>query len=328
MKKTLSFAMVLTILIPAFSIFAQGDLKALAEANAKMYMQPFITSFGMNMNSGLSHSAKAHSILGFDISVKAMFDVIPDEDKVFNFDISAVDWEYMGVTVPGTVLFTETELPTIFGGMGTITPDRDNVADHLNQELGTSLSGSDLPSEIDNLAITLAGVDLSTIPMFRPQISVGLPLKSELLVSYLPIPLGDLGDGTFQAYGLKHSLDQYIPMPTPFLNLSAQFVYQKFDLEVITSTHTNFNLQVSADVPMITAYALFGMDNSNLEASYTVDNPDSPLDGQEIGFELEGANGFRSTFGLTLKMMVFYLNVDYTLGEHNVLSIGSGLTLR
>lgn len=328
MKKVVALLVVLGVLIPTHSILAQGDLESLAKTNASLYIEPFITSFGMNLNSGLSHTAKVHKILGLDISVKAMFDVVPEEAQTFDFDVSGVEWDYMGITIPGTVLFTDTELPTIFGGTGTINPDRDNVATYINQQAGTSLSGNDLPSEVDNLAITLAGVNRSMIPMFRPQLSLGLPLNSEFLVSYLPVPLGDLGDGTFQAYGLKHSLDQYIPMPTPFLNLSAQFVYQSLDLGVITSTHTHYNLQVSADVPMISFYALLGMDASNLEASYTVDDPGSPLYGEKIGFELEGKNGFRSTFGVTLKLMLFYLNADYTLGEHNIFSAGAGITFR
>ena len=327
--KTRFFLILISILIIPYQIaVAQGDINTLAQKNGKMYMKPLITSFGMNVNSGLTHTAKVHKILGFDISLKVMFDAIPDEDKVFEFDFSDFEWEFMGITVPGDVLFTETELPTIFGDTGTLTPDRDNVADYLNQQLGTSLTGDNLPSEIDDLALSLVGVNLSTVPFVLPQVSIGLLLKSALLFSYLPIPLGDLGDGSFSSFGLKHSLDQYIPMPTPFLNLSVQAVFQKLDLGVITSNHSNFNLQASVDIPMVTFYALLGVDKSNLEASYTISDPGSPLDGEKIEFDLEGENGFRTTFGFRLKLMLFYLNADYTLGTHNTLSLGVGLTFR
>lgn len=327
--KTRFFLILLLILIfPYQIVIAQGDIKTLAQKNGKMYMKPLITSFGMNMNSGLTHTAKVHKILGFDISLKLMFDAISDEDKVFEFDVSNLEWEFMGITIPGDVLFTETEVPTIFGGTGTLAPDKDNVADYLNQQLGTSLTGSDLPSEIDDLAIPLTGVDISIVPLARPQISIGLPLNSELLFSYIPIPLGDLGDGSFRSFGLKHSLDQYIPLPMPFLNLSVQAVFQNLDLNVITSSHSNFNLQVSADFPIVTFYALLGVDKSNLEASYTISDPGSPLDGEKIEFDIEGENGFRTTFGLRLKLLLLYLNADYTLGTHNTFSLGVGVTFR
>ncbi|MFQ6615360.1 MAG: DUF6588 family protein [Fidelibacterota bacterium] len=328
MKRLFSLFLVIILMSPFQVVSAQGDLESLAQENAKKYIQPFITSFGMNMNSGLTHTAKVHGILGFDISIKAMVDVIPDEAKTFDFDVSGLEWSYMDVTIPGSVLFTDTELPTVFGTEGTLTADRDNVANYLNDALGTNLTGEDIPSEIDNVGISLAGLDMTTVPMFRPQLGLGLPLKTELLLSYIPIPLGDLGDASFRAFGLKHKLDQYFPLPTPFLNLSLQAVYQSLDLDIIKSTHTNLNIQASADMPFITAYALVGLDKSNLEASYTIESPGSPLDGQEVGFELEGENGLRTTFGVTLKMLLFYLNADYTLGEHNVLSLGAGITFR
>ena len=41
--------------------------------------------------------------------------------------------------------------------------------------------------------------------------------------------LGDL-DGAFSTFGLKHDLDQYIPLHTPFLNAAAQIVFQKLHL--------------------------------------------------------------------------------------------------
>ena len=316
------------------NVRAQGDLTDLAKNNAKSYIQPFITAFGMNMNSGLTHTAKVHKILGFDISLKGMMAIIPDDELTFDFDLTGFDFDYSiegtgeVITVPATVLYSDnTEMPTFFGGTGTLTPSATNVATYLSDTNTTGLviSSQDL-GDLDSLSLTLSGINLSVLPMFRPQISLGLPMNSELLLSYMSFASDNLDNGSFFSLGLKHSLDQYIPMPTPFLNLAAQGVYQKLELGVITSTHTNFNLQASADFPIISIYGLLGMEKSNLEASYTIE--EGELEGEKIGFSLDGDNAIRATIGAKLKLALIYFNVDYTIGKHNVMTLGTGVTLR
>ena len=331
MKKLIMYVLVFFLIIPSALIFGQGDLKNLIATNGKMYIQPLVTASGMGLNSGLTHTAKAHKLFGFDISIKSMFVTIPDVDKTFIFDASAVDFEYkvMGIDtikIPGSVIYPNTELPTIFGGGPfSLEPDSSGIAGYINEQLPqlpAEVTAQDLASENIESPPSITGIDIPTLPLFRPQISLGLPMNSELLLSYMSIPLGDLGDGSFSTFGLKHGLDQYIPMPTPFLNAAAQIVFQKLDLGVITSSHVNINLQASADFPIVTFYGLLGIDNSKVEASYTQSG------GTEIKFDLKGENSFRTNLGVRLKLAFFYLNADYTIGKYNVFSLGIGITIR
>jgi len=329
-KYILTTAMIFCLLF-INNLRAQGDLTDLAKNNAKSYIQPFITAFGMNMNSGLTYTAKVHKVFGFDISLKVMADMIPDDELTFDFDLTGFDFDYLiegtenVITVPASVLYSDnTEMPTFFGGTGTLTPSATNVASYLSDTLEVEISPGDL--DLNDLSLTLSGINLSVLPMFRPQISVGLPMKTELMLSYTAIKSDDFEDGSFLSLGLKHSLDQYIPMPTPFLNLAAQGVYQKLELGVISSTHTHFNLQASADFPIISIYGLLGMDKSSLEASYTIE--EGELEGEKIAFSLDGENAFRTTIGAKLKLALLYLSVDYTIGKHNTITVGTGVTLR
>mgnify|MGYP001279221449 CR=1 FL=1 len=330
MKRLIKYAMKFFVFIPSTLVFGQGDLGQLVATNGKMYIQPFVTASGMGLNSGLTHTAKAHKLFGFDISIKSMFVTIPDVDKTFIFDASEINLEYtadngQSIIIPGSIIYPSTTLPTVFGGANEeseLEPDWDGMVDYL--ELSSGSSGL-LEDNYENIIETppgISGIDIPTLPLVRPQISLGLPMNSELLLSYMSIPLGDLGDGSFSTFGLKHGLDQYIPMPTPFLNAAAQIVFQKLDLGVITSSHTNINLQASADFPIVTFYGLLGIDNSKLEASYT------QLGETEIKFDLKGENGFRTNLGVRLKLAFFYINADYTIGKHNVFSLGTGITIR
>ena len=329
MKRLIMCTLIFFLIFPSAMIFGQADLKNLIAINGKMYVQPLVTASGMGLNSGLSHTAKVHKLFGFDISFKAMVVTIPDAEKTFVFDASAINLEYIDdgqtITIPGSVIYPSTTLPTVFGSGNeqfSLGPDWDGMADYLELPAGSGDLLKDSYASSLETPPEISGIDIPVLPLIRPQVSLGLPMNSELLVSYISIPLGDLGDGSFSTFGLKHSLDQYFPMPTPFLNAAAQIVFQKLDLGVITSSHTNINIQASADFPIVTFYGLLGIDNSKLEASYT------QLDGTEIKFDLKGENSFRTNLGVRLKLAFFYINADYTIGKYNVFSLGTGITIR
>uniref|UniRef100_A0A7V0Z4H3 Uncharacterized protein n=1 Tax=candidate division WOR-3 bacterium TaxID=2052148 RepID=A0A7V0Z4H3_UNCW3 len=48
------------------------------------YTQPLITSFGTGISTGIFHSARSHSLLGFDIGVRGMLIQIPEMGKYFD----------------------------------------------------------------------------------------------------------------------------------------------------------------------------------------------------------------------------------------------------
>ena len=97
-------------------------LKSMVSSNAEMYVNPLVTAFGSGMNSGWFHSAKPHKLLGFDIGVRAMMVTFPDDQKIFEFDISQLsDYSFStlistySISLTAADLYPNHEVPTFFG---------------------------------------------------------------------------------------------------------------------------------------------------------------------------------------------------------------------
>ncbi len=352
MKRLLSF-LILTLAIAVTSragaVDFQAELKKLAEDNARGYVGPFATAFGTAMNSGLYHTAKPHAILGFDVSVKISVVQIADQDLTFDFILPTS----FPVTIPslGTrnlnanLLYPDRKGPTMFGeNKGKLLQASDaslesalltaGISSADIQNLRNSGEYTTVLNTINADAITTppgTGVDLLPLPI--PQASVGLPFKTEILVRFIPeIDAGDFGKVKFLGFGVKHSISQWIPVPLFGLDITGQYATQKLELGPITSNNTAFNLAVSRRfgfmLASVTPYAGFGMESSDIEVDYTIDNPGNAFHGQNVAFDLKGNNKSRMTAGARLQLMIFTFNADINMGEYTAYSAGLGITLR
>ncbi len=363
MKRFLSFFLAIGLIVSmverASAVDFQAELKKLAQDNARGYITPLATGFGTCMNSGLYHTAKPHGLLGFDISVKIMGAKIPDKDKTFNFIMP--DFTVPGNTIPGQsaelILDNHVIYPgsrqtaTIFGDSAvTIAPNmagadsalaRAMQGNHRSElEIQAALHSPQWQNAKSNIPTlqTVKGLNLPALPLVMPQVSVGLPFKTEVLVRYVPkVKAGDIGDVKFLGVGVKHSISQWIPMPLLGIDISGQYVWQKLTVgDLIESKHTALNVEVSRRFGFmllsITPYVGAGTESSNLKISdYTVagsTNPSIPNGTVIPGFDLKGDNKGRMTFGGRLQLLFFSLNADYSIGAYNTYSVGVGLTLR
>ena len=361
-------ALTLTVALSGRSVAADVDfeeqLKKLAEENGKGYIGPFSTAFGTNMNSGLYHSAKPHAFLpipGFDISIKFTVSQVSEEDLTYSFilpDAIPLPTEQFLLGYPEldtlwinpNTIYTNTETPTAFGESEWEGFEPTGA----EQALLDALSNAGLNSmEIEILRQTgmidslvgrvpnfpsPPGIGVDILPLIMPQVSVGLPLKSEVLLRYMPeFNAPDFGKISFTGVGLKHNLSQWIPVPMFPVDISAQFVWQQIKIgELIESTHTAFNLQASKKLGLpflsITPYVGVGFESSSIDVSYEVENPEGlpylPKDGTPIEFSLKGKNKSRLTGGLRLGLTFLTINADYSSGEYDTYSAGIGLTLR
>jgi hypothetical protein len=325
----------------------QEELKKLAEANAKGYVGPFATAFGTAMNSGLYHTAKPHALLGFDISAKISLVQVNDEDLVFDFivptSIPVSIPGYGSRTLDGTILYPDRETPTMFGESeeGMLTADSTSV---YNALIAAGLTAGDITniqnagqysSIVSSVPVirTPPGLGVDMVPLFMPQVSVGLPLKTEVLVRLIPeTDAGDFGKVKFLGLGIKHSISQWIPIPLMGIDITGQYATQKLTLGPIESNNTAFNLQVSRKLGLlfisITPYAGFGMESSSMKVDYTIDKPGDPLDGTNVAFDMDGDNTSRLTVGARLGLAFLTINADYSMGEYNAATLGIGLTIR
>ena len=339
MKKLL---IVLIVLAFAFS-FAnaqsfQEELQKLAAENAQGYLKPFPTAFGTNMNSGLFHTAKTHKpFLGFDVGVKVMFAFVPDEDMTYDFQLptTPITFDYMGQTVSLTPadIYSDTEAPTVFGeDKEELAADPVLVADALAAQGITGLSVAQIQQLInDYLIIDIPpGFDIPGLPLMIPQVSVGLPMKSEILLRFYPKTKvsDDLGEFGFFGIGVKHSISQYIPLFP--INLSAQFAYQSLNFgDIIESKHMSLGVVASKGLILFTPYVGVNYESSSLSVDYTVniEDPNDPFyedyNGTQVSFDMDGDNSFHMRAGVYFRLLIIGINAEYAMGKYNAATVGA-----
>lgn len=93
-------------------VHAQGIAAATADANKFVgnYLQPFGEGEIYNMSRGWFSTARAHKLLGFDVSVSLQAAVVPSDKQSFTFNNA----DYSTFKLNGGA--TSASLPTFMGG--------------------------------------------------------------------------------------------------------------------------------------------------------------------------------------------------------------------
>ncbi|NOZ09170.1 MAG: hypothetical protein GXO91_09925 [FCB group bacterium] len=329
-------------------------LQTLISDNARGYLGPAPTAFGTNINSGTFHTAATHKFLGFDFTLNSSVAEIPDADLTFDFILPQeqlpFNIPFMGGSVDVSMSLDQLyeddrAVPTIFGSKdeGSIEVDelkaQNIIAQQISDETGVSVedviatAGPEIIAQIQaaNLGpiTTPAGFDLGLVPMIIPQFAVGLPFDLEVMVrGYPKTNFEDIGEVSFLGYGAKIGLNQFNPLPIPFLpRVSVGYYQTNLTIgSILDASNTIINLQVSKSIPFLTVYGGYGIESSSMDVNY--DYTDGTRTTQNINFSLDGKNETRITAGLRLKLAMFSLNADYSQGEYTSYNLGLGITLR
>ena len=356
--------LLLAVVGTASAVDFQEELKKMATENAKGYIGPFSTAFGTAMNSGLYHTAKPHGMLGFDISFKFAVVTVPKDAQTFDFQLISLPVPVdplLGIpndklVVDTNLLYPNRETPTVFGSSeaDSFYSDPNRVAEALEkalidagkseQEINLIKTGPLWNQMIASLTNVLSpipkfkGIGFSALPFVMPQVSVGLIKKTEVMLRFMPkVKVNDdIGEAGFIGIGIKHNLDQWLPIPLFPIDISAQYVWQSLTIgDLLESSHSTFSIMASKKVGIgisITPYIGMGFESSALDVSYTIENPDEnlmlPADGTEIDFSLDGDNSFRMTGGVRIGLPLITVNADYSIGEYKTYSLGLGFSLR
>lgn len=342
---------------PVYSESFTEQLKKLANENAQGYINPFVTAFGTGLNSGLYHTAKTHGILGFDLGLKVALVSIPDDAMTYDFYVGEsltlpVD-PNLGlpndeITLNPTNIYPDRTTPTVFGENEGRTLDPTGAEQEIIDALTaagvsaaqiTDLQNSgELANMVSNIPslMTVPGVNLDALPLMVPQVSVGLPMKTEVMLRYFPkVEVStEIGEVSFLGLGVKHSISQYIPFSGFLVDITGQFAWQQFKVgDILEASNMAFNVHASKRFGFgvsITPYVGLGYETSNLKIDYTIDtgNAGDPLNGEHVSFDIDGDNGVRLTGGVRLGLAVITINADYSIGDYNAASLGVGFTLR
>ncbi len=308
-------------------VFGQGQIvdflkagKADANTLSKAYLLPYGEMLGVNLNSGWYNSAKVHKVGGFDFTITASYTTAPSSKKSFDPE----------------------ELETLSKGASNGLPDgyapTMAASDDAYMTFNDKLTGNPI------LTMEGANADIFISPMV--QAAVGLPFRTELMGRFMPkVSYGDFGKAGLWGLGVKHSVKEYIPFVkrVPFLETSVLAAYTDFSadlgvneagigsgkLETTAGAFTS-RLLVGVNIPVVSFYTGlgYGTTTSNFDLIGTFEG--SAEEGEvtdPIALEYK-TDGFDFNAGMRIRLGIFSIHGDYSVGEYAVITGGVGINFR
>jgi hypothetical protein len=325
---------VVSILLPlaliVFQIHAQDlsqQLSKMGQEAALGYTSPILSSFSSDLNSSLYYSADLHNTLGFDIGVRVGAVSVGDADKTYLFNMPST-FTANGITFEaGRDYVQQYTAPTAVG-------DKNGVPVNIKQ---SSPYYAALSALGDTTIFTIpGGFNLSMVPLLAPQVDIGLPFGFEVMGRFIPtIKAGDFGKVNFWALGVRHSIDQYIPVCP--VDIAVHFMIQKFNLKdssdnnLVTANATAFGAEVSKSFAILTIFGGFQIEKGSFTVgpySFIDESSGTPKPIDIPSFTVEGKNKSRVTLGARVLLGFLNIHAEYSLAKTNVLGAGVGFSFR
>ncbi len=319
MRNALSAALiVLTLAGFAGAQDLSSSLAKVGSQYGQAYVAPAVNSFGVDLNSGLFHSASMEGILPFGlhlyIGAQVSGALLASSDKAFSLTYKDTLNDPLLGKLPAT--YTVNNAPTVFGsgnrGAVVITPDNPLI-----------------PAQTDS---TIGGVVQTSIaPIVIPQVGIGSLFGTDVTVRYLPkIKLSKYGSVQLFGVAVRHSLSQYIPLVP--VDIAVQVGFQ--NLSILDSAGANLmkasafaaNIEVSKTFAIVTFYGGLQVENSSVDVSYTY-NPGQNMHPVPVSFTLKGKNKFRALVGVNFGLGPLTINADYNIGSINAVNAGVGISI-
>jgi hypothetical protein len=333
--------------LAAFLEASEADASKLISA----YLQPVVRSLSYSMTGGWYTTAKAHSSLGFDLSISVNAAFIPTAENFFDPNkLGLSSTVYVGGRPDGSALpFDPTrKAPTIFGPKDdtqyqtTYDPDGAGpIPAQTNTFAGPE--GFDIKKEIG----------IAAIPTPMIQLGVGIIKNTDIKVRF--IPEQEAGSSKIKMFGIGvlHDIKQHIAgiKLLPF-DLAALVAYNSVTGSTDLSNDGSggvpaspngvgdykfnswvFQALISKKISVLTGYAGIGynMVNTNVDVKgdYTIvsDGSYSYVVNDPVAIDFKNKS-MRLTLGMRLKLGPIFFNGDYTFQKYNTLSVGFGVAVR
>jgi len=324
----------------------QQQLAKLGHDAAVGYVTPLLSGWGNDLNSAIYYSADLHSVLGFDVGVKAAMSKFTDADKTYSLSLPSIRiTSFSGVTIPaGTYLklTAGTNYPeTITANSAVGAKDEVNVKtlggnatiynSATNQPVGI------IPFPANQVILTLpGGFDIGKlgVPMVMPQFDLGLPLGLEVMLRYVPtISAGDAGKFNYMGFGLRYDIDQWLPVCP--VDIAVHFMTQKMnfksksDDDIFSAKAVAYGAEVSKKFLILTLYGGLQLESSTLSlASFTGYSPELGQSVTVSGFDVKGSDKSRFTVGVRLLLLIVNVQAEYSIAKNPVFGLGLGISFR
>ncbi len=335
-KKRLAITTIAVFIIFINDLYPQNlsyNLSRVAGEYAQSYLQPFINSFGADLNSGFysATSSLADRQTGFHLSfgLKTIGAFVPANEKTFSaVYYDTVMYNLYGQEYPVSGKATVKDAPTIFG-----SADPANATVEINDTIYAALIA--YPIHETRQEKTIGGlVPTDFVPLVVPQLNIGTYMGTDIFLRWLPsIKLGSYGNTSFIGFGIEHNLNQYLPgLP---VNIDLLFSYQNMGI-TDTTGYRFINLNalavdalVNKALGIVNVYGAVQYESENLDVNYKYipQNSNSNSFTTNINFSLKGENTFRLITGVSVSLGIFNVNLDYNISKINVLSLGLGFNI-
>ena len=263
-----------------------------AGENADGFIEPLITGFGANLNSGLYRSANIPLMgLHLNFCINAMAARFSDDQRTF-----------VATTTGYFSPLQEVDVPTVIGdpkGASAVSPD------------GTEY-------------VFPGGYDMISFMIGVPSFTIGSIFGTEATLRYFKARLNEeLGDFSLFGIGARHSVSQYFP--TLPLDIAAGIFYHKFKIsDIVTSNVYCLHAEVGKSLNIMDVYGGLAYEANTARVEYTFD---SGVETEDVSIDVTGKNKFRLTAGVGFNFTLFHINLDYNIGNQNVLNAGISLGL-
>lgn len=287
----LVLASTFTLLSPAYAQI-ETNLSAYTGQNAEGYLNPLKEALGAALNSGTYHSA-AIPTSGFtlNLEIKTMIVKFGDSDDSFTAQTES------GFLPPG-----QAEAPTVVGSTEALV---------LQGQNGTA-------------AVFPGGLDLNSVGIAVPQITVGTVAGTQLIGRYVAFETGDaeIGDLSLFGIGARHSISQYLTDPP--LDLSAGLMYQSFELgdDFVESSAFTVGVQGSRKFyGVLEPFVGLSYDTFSMSVKYDTEGA-SPT---TLDVDFDSDSNARFTAGLGLSFPMVHLSGAVDLSSQTSFTLGLSL---
>ncbi len=319
----------------------EETLSNLSSDAAQSYVAPIVNGFGSNLNSGWFAYAPEATRLGFTLRARIVGTgtFFSSDDETFS--------------ATGSFRYNSQQADAILANSG-ITPGSAGYqvakAELLSKEWMVAFSGPTIiGSESEYLRVRFNGgtvggqqvqpyeevieevygyLDgLSLFPSGNVQLTVGTVMGTDFVFRWFPsIDLQDLGKFTFYGFGAIHNTNVWLKNPLP-VDLSIGGFYQSLEVgDVFESSATKFGIYASKTfgaVFAVTPYIGLSTESSTTTVAYDY-NFDTPSGSEtaRVEFDLEGENSIGFAAGLSFKLAVVNLNIDYKASKTGTITAG------
>ncbi|MBD3411111.1 MAG: hypothetical protein GF419_13010 [Ignavibacteriales bacterium] len=332
--------------------FAQEELQEkLSKQGAEVaeeYLSPIVSGFGANMNSGWFTGAPPATMMGLNAGAKVVVlgTFFADGKKDFEMTTEFI----LDQTMAASIVDANPDVPSqarqslideltgqevkarIYGP--TVIGSSDSVITGEVEPFTVNADGSEYSFDGEKFEVDGAkGLleDLPFLPLFAPQIDIGMVYGTQAMIRYLPSMTisEDVGEFNYFGFGVMHNplIWTMGTVPIPF-DLGVGFSVQSMDVgDIFSASSWTMGLTASRTIGVgvsVTPYIDLLYESSTVEINYTWMRPtiDGGTTEVPITFEKDGDNAFRATVGAKFNILVASLFAEYSMSDYHAFAAG------